>query len=126
VRIAALFKSAGADVIHVSSGQVSKAERPVYGRLFQVPLSDRVRNEAHIPTIAVGNVFEPDHVNTIVAAGRADLCALARPHLADPAWTLHAAAAQGFKGVPWPVQYRAGRPQYESNLQRAAQLALEA
>jgi anthraniloyl-CoA monooxygenase len=125
-RIATLFKHAGADIIHVSSGQVSKDERPVYGRLFQVPLSDRVRNEANIPTIAVGNIFESDHINTIVAAGRADLCALARPHLADPAWTLHAAAEQGHPGIEWPAQYQAARTQFEKNLQRAAQLALEA
>ncbi len=92
--VARLFKCAGADVIDCSSGQVSKEERPVYGRMFQVPFSDRIRNEVGIPTIAVGNIFEGDHVNTIIAAGRADLCAIARPHLADPAWTLHEAAKQ--------------------------------
>ena len=83
-------------MIDCSSGQVSKAERPVYGRMFQVPFSDRIRNEVGIPTIAVGNIFEGDHVNTIIAAGRADLCAVARPHLADPAWTLHEAAKQAY------------------------------
>ena len=82
--VARLFNAAGADVIDCSSGQVSKAEKPVYGRMFQVPFSDRIRNEAGVPTIAVGNIFEGDHVNTIIAAGRADLCAIARPHLADP------------------------------------------
>ena len=121
--VARLFKAAGADVIDVSSGQVSKAERPVYGRMFQTPFSDQIRNEAGIATIAVGNIFEPDHVNTIIAAGRADLCALARPHLADPAWTLHEAARIGVGAVPWPVQYRSGRSQYEANLARAAQAA---
>src|SRR6185437_12651121 len=84
--ISRLFCAAGADVIDCSSGQVSKAEKPVYGRMFQVPFSDRIRNEVGIPTIAVGNIFEGDHVNTIIASGRADLCAIARPHLADPAW----------------------------------------
>lgn len=124
--IARHFKAAGVDVVHVSSGQVSKAEAPVYGRLFQVPFSDRIRNEVGIPTIAVGNIFEADHVNTIIAAGRADLCALARPHLSDAAWTLHAAAEQGFRGLRWPLPYEAGRVQLERNLQRAAQLALNA
>ena len=126
VEIARRFKDAGVDVVHVSSGQVSKEEAPVYGRLFQVPFSDRIRNEVGIPTIAVGNIFEADHVNTIIAAGRADLCALARPHLADAAWTLHAAAELGFKGLSWPRQYEAGRVQLERNLQRAAQLAVNA
>jgi anthraniloyl-CoA monooxygenase len=82
--VAGLFRDAGADIVHVSAGQVSKDEKPVYGRMFQVPFSDQIRNEAKVPTIAVGNIFEADHVNTIIAAGRADLCALARPHL-DPA-----------------------------------------
>jgi len=123
--IARLFKAAGADVIDCSSGQVSKAERPVYGRMFQVPFSDRIRNEAGIPTIAVGNIFEGDHVNTIIAAGRADLCAIARPHLADPAWTLHEAAKQGFSDVWWPSPYLNGKTQLERNLARAAQLRLQ-
>jgi len=123
--VARRFKDAGADIIHVSSGQVSRDEKPVYGRMFQVPFSDRIRNEVGVPTIAVGNITEYDHVNTIVAAGRADLCALARAHLADPYWTLHAAAQQGHK-VAWPKPYEAGRIQYERELQRAAQLALNA
>jgi anthraniloyl-CoA monooxygenase len=124
VDVARLFKEAGADIIHVSSGQVSKDETPVYGRMFQVPFSDQIRNELDVPTIAVGNIFEADHVNTIIAAGRADLCALARPHLADPAWTLHAAAEQGYREMPWPKQYQGGKLQLERNLERAAQLAL--
>ncbi len=123
--VARLFKEAGADIVHVSSGQVSRDEKPVYGRMFQVPFSDRIRNEVGVPTIAVGNITEYDHVNTIIAAGRADLCALARVHLADPYWTLHAAAQQGYK-MPWPKQYEAGRVQYERELQRAAQMALNA
>lgn len=124
--VSRLFKNAGADIIHVSSGQVSKDEKPVYGRMFQVPLSDKIRNELHIPTITVGNIYEADHVNTIIAAGRADLCALARPHLADPAWTLHAAAEQGYADIAWPKQYLGGKIQLERNLERAGQLALNA
>ena len=124
--VALLFKEAGADVIDCSAGQVSKAEQPVYGRMFQVPFADRIRNEAGIPTIAVGNIFEGDHVNTIVAAGRADLCAIARPHLADPSWTLHEAAKQGFSEVWWPPQYIGGKLQLERNLAREALMRLPA
>ncbi len=124
--VSRLFKDAGADIIHVSSGQVSKDEKPVYGRMFQVPFSDKIRNELHVPTITVGNIYEADHVNTIIAAGRADLCALARPHLADPAWTLHAAAEQGYADIAWPKQYVGGKIQLERNLERAGQLALNA
>ncbi len=120
VIFAALFKEAGADMIDCSSGQVSKAEKPVYGRLFQTPFSDRIRNEVGIPTIAVGAISEADHANSIIAAGRADLCAVARPHLADPAWTLHEAAKIGLGGIPWPRQYGSAKGQYESNLARAA------
>ena len=125
VAVARAFKDAGADVIDCSSGQVSKAEHPVYGRMYQVPFSDRIRNEVGIPTIAVGNIFEGDHVNTIIAAGRADLCAIARPHLADPAWTLHEAAKQGFTDIWWPKQYLHGKTQLERNLARAALLRLQ-
>jgi anthraniloyl-CoA monooxygenase len=117
---ARIFKQAGADLIDCSSGQVSKAEEPVYGRLFQTPFADKIRNEIGIATIAVGAIFEADHANSIIAAGRADLCAVARPHLADPAWTLHEAAKIGVKNVPWPKQYYAGKTQFETNLERAA------
>jgi anthraniloyl-CoA monooxygenase len=89
--------------------------------MFQTPFSDRIRNETGIPTIAVGNITEPDQVNSILAAGRADLCALARPHLADPHWTLRAAAELGYREQPWPVQYRSGKQQLERNLERAKQ-----
>jgi anthraniloyl-CoA monooxygenase len=123
--VARLFKDAGADLIDCSSGQVSKAEHPVYGRMYQVPFSDRIRNEVGIPTIAVGNIFEGDHVNTIIAAGRADLCAIARPHLADPAWTLHEAAKQGFSEIWWPKQYLHGKTQLERNMAREALLRLQ-
>ncbi|WP_207481266.1 bifunctional salicylyl-CoA 5-hydroxylase/oxidoreductase [Arenibaculum pallidiluteum] len=111
VAVARAFAAAGADLIDVSAGQTSTRARPVYGRMFQTPFSDRIRNEAGIATMAVGNIIEPDHVNAIIASGRADLCALARPHLADPYWTLHAAAQLGQDAQPWPVQYRAGRDQ---------------
>ena len=123
VAMARLFKAAGADLIDVSSGQTTRDARPVYGRMYQTPFADRVRNEAGIATMAVGAIFEPDHVNSILASGRADLCALARPHLADPYWTLHAAAALGYAAMPWPVQYLTGKAQLERNLARAAELA---
>ena len=123
VRIGALFKAAGADMIDCSSGQVSKDEQPVFGRMFQTPFSDRVRNEAGIGTIAVGSIYEADHANSIIAAGRADLCAVARPHLANPAWTLAEAARIGYTDMPWPRQYRAGKQQLERNLERERQQA---
>jgi anthraniloyl-CoA monooxygenase len=95
-------------------------QKPVYGRMYQTPFADRIRNEVGIPTVAVGAIFEADHVNMVIAAGRADLCAVARPHLADPAWTLHEAAKIGHADIHWPLQYLSGRSQYESNLKRAA------
>jgi anthraniloyl-CoA monooxygenase len=119
VAIARLFKAAGADIIDCSSGQVVAGQKPVYGRMYQTPFADRIRNEVGIPTVAVGAIFEADHVNMVIAAGRADLCAVARPHLADPAWTLHEAAKIGFEGIEWPRQYLSGRSQYETNLKRA-------
>jgi anthraniloyl-CoA monooxygenase len=118
VDIARAFYSAGADIIHVSTGQTSVDAKPVYGRMYQTPFSDRIRNEAGIPTIAVGNITEPDQVNGIIAAGRADICAIARPHLSDPHWTLHAAALLGYGDQHWPVQYLTGKQQLERNLQR--------
>ncbi|RDJ04846.1 bifunctional salicylyl-CoA 5-hydroxylase/oxidoreductase [Rhizobium grahamii] len=120
---AQMFKDAGADLIDCSSGQVSKQEQPVYGRLFQTPFSDKIRNEVGIPTIAVGAISEADHANSIIAAGRADLCAVARPHLADPAWSLHEAAKIGLTSIAWPKQYQSGKYQYEANLARAATAA---
>ena len=121
VEVARAFHAAGADAIHVSAGQTSTGARPVYGRMFQTPFSDRIRNEAHVPTIAVGNITDPDQVNGIIAAGRADLCALARPHLSDPQWTLRAAAELGHAEQWWPVQYSSGRQQLERLMQRKAQ-----
>jgi anthraniloyl-CoA monooxygenase len=122
LEIAKAFKAAGVDIIDVSAGQTSPKAEPVYGRMFQTPFSDKIRNEAGIATIAVGNIFEPDHINSIITAGRADLCALARPHLADPNWTLRAAAAQNYHGVSTPVQYTTGFQQLERNLQREAEM----
>lgn len=120
---ARMFKDAGADLIDCSSGQVVKHEKPVYGRLFQTPFSDKIRNEIGIPTIAVGAISEADHANSVISAGRADLCAVARPHLADPAWVLHEAAKIGLTSVPWPKQYYSGKTQYETNLAREAAAA---
>ncbi len=118
VAIARAFGSAGADAIHVSTGQTSPAAKPVYGRMFQTPYSDRIRNETGLPTIAVGNITELDQVNSIIAAGRADLCALARPHLADPRWTQHAAAEAGYAEQWWPPQYLTGKRQLERLIER--------
>jgi anthraniloyl-CoA monooxygenase len=112
VEIARAFHGAGADLIDVSAGQTSAQARPVYGRMFQTPFSDRIRNEAGIPTMAVGNIYEADHANSILMAGRADLVAVGRPHLSDPYWTLHEAARIGDRTAPdWPLPYLAGRDQ---------------
>ena len=111
VEIAKMFKNIGIDIIDVSSGQTSKDAIPVYGRMFQTPFSDRIRNEVGIKTMAVGNIYEADHVNSILMAGRADLVCLARPHLSDPYWTLHAAASIGDRYENWPKPYLAGRDQ---------------
>jgi anthraniloyl-CoA monooxygenase len=119
VEIARAFKGAGADLIDVSTGQTDPGAKPVYGRMFQTPYADRIRNETGIATMAVGNVTEADQVNAIIAAGRADLVALGRPHLADPAWTLHAAAQLGYADAPWPVQYLPGKAQLERLIGRA-------
>ncbi|MFQ5533388.1 MAG: bifunctional salicylyl-CoA 5-hydroxylase/oxidoreductase [Sphingomonadales bacterium] len=124
LEIARAFADAGVDIIDVSAGQTSVRAEPVYGRMFQTPFSDRIRNEAGLATMAVGNIFEIDHVNSIIASGRADLCCMARPHLSDPYWTLHAAAQQHYDGVPWPRQYLSGKEQYERNLERAAEMAI--
>ena len=125
VNIAKAFKTAGADVIDCSSGQVSKQEKPVFGRMFQTPFADRIRQEAGIATIAVGAISEADHVNSIIAAGRADLCAIARPHLANPAWTLTEAARIGYQAMPWPKQYTSAKRQLETNFERARMQATQ-
>jgi anthraniloyl-CoA monooxygenase len=123
VLIARAFKEAGADLIDVSTGQTSPDAKPVYGRMFQTPYADKIRNEIGIATMAVGNVTDPDQVNAILAAGRADLVALGRPHLADAAWTLHAAAQLGYVDAPWPVQYLPGKEQLERLIARAQEQA---
>ncbi|MFF6994570.1 bifunctional salicylyl-CoA 5-hydroxylase/oxidoreductase [Streptomyces sp. NPDC008313] len=110
VAIARAFAAHGADAVDVSTGQVVADERPEYGRSYQTPYADRIRGETGIPVIAVGAISSWDDVNSLILAGRTDLCALARPHLYDPNWTLHAAAEQGYEGpgVVWPQPYRAG------------------
>ncbi len=123
VAMARAFKAAGADMVDCSSGQVSAAQKPSYGRMYQVPFADRIRQEAGMATIAVGAISEADHVNSIIAAGRADLCAIARPHLANPAWTLTEAARIGYTPVAWPPAYQSAKPQLEAGFarERAAQ-----
>ncbi|HMI41397.1 MAG TPA: bifunctional salicylyl-CoA 5-hydroxylase/oxidoreductase [Sphingomicrobium sp.] len=123
VLIARAFADAGADLIDVSAGQTWAEASPVYGRMFQTPFSDKLRNEAGVATMAVGNIFEPDHVNAILAAGRADLVALARPHLIDPMWTLRAAAALDYRDIAVPPPYLNGLAQLARNLKREAEMA---
>jgi anthraniloyl-CoA monooxygenase len=124
VEIARLFKAAGADLIDVSSGQTTRDAQPVYGRMYQTPFADRIRNEVGMLTMAVGAISEADHANSIIAAGRADLCAVARPHLANPAWTLHEAAKLQTRAVTWPAPYLSGRDQLYREIAR--QQALQA
>ncbi|MEO5866785.1 MAG: bifunctional salicylyl-CoA 5-hydroxylase/oxidoreductase [Sphingomonas sp.] len=119
VEIARAFSQAGADLIDVSAGQTWAEAKPVYGRMFQTPFADRIRNEAKLATMAVGNIYEADHVNSILAAGRADLVALARPHLIDPMWTLRQAAAAGYTATFVPPPYLAGQEQLMRILARA-------
>jgi anthraniloyl-CoA monooxygenase len=123
VEIARAFKQEGADLIDVSTGQTSPDAKPVYGRMFQTPYADRIRNEVGIATMAVGNITDVDQVNAILAGGRADFVALGRPHLADPFWTLHAAAQLGYRDAHWPVQYLAGKEQLERLVARAQEAA---
>jgi anthraniloyl-CoA monooxygenase len=123
VVMARAFKEAGADFIDVSSGQTTRAAKPVYGRMYQTPFADRIRNEVGISTIAVGAITDADQANSIIAAGRADLCAIARPHLADPAWTLHEAAKLQSREVDWPKQYLSGRDQMYREIAKQQQLA---
>jgi anthraniloyl-CoA monooxygenase len=123
VEIGEAFARAGADLIDVSAGQTWADAQPVYGRMFQTPFSDKIRNEARLATMAVGNIYEPDHANSILAAGRADLVALARPHLIDPFWTLRAAAQLDYRDVHCPPQYLNGLSQLARNLKREAEAA---
>ncbi|SIP92083.1 bifunctional salicylyl-CoA 5-hydroxylase/oxidoreductase [Bosea sp. TND4EK4] len=117
VAIAEAFAAQGCDLVDVSTGQTARESRPVYGRMFQTPFSDRIRNEARVATMCVGNITSADQVNTIVAAGRADLVALGRPHLADPSFVLRAAAWYG-ADVEQPVQYAPGKDQLMRNTPR--------
>ncbi|MDX8477047.1 bifunctional salicylyl-CoA 5-hydroxylase/oxidoreductase [Mesorhizobium sp. VK24D] len=125
VEIARLLHEAGVDLCDVSAGQTSIGAKPVYGRMFQTPFSDRIRNEVGMATMAVGNIYEPDHANSILMAGRADLVALARPHLTDPYWTLHAAVTLGDRGVKWPDPYLPGRDQIYRLAEREAAAGLK-
>ena len=113
VEIARAFAAAGADIIDVFTGQVTPDERPAFGRSYQTPFADRIRNQAGLPTMAVGIISSYDDVNSLLLAGRADLCVLGRAHLHDPNWTLHAAAEQGYAGpaAVWPRPWQAGARQ---------------
>lgn len=122
VMIAKAFFEAGADIIDVSAGQTTKDAQPVYGRMFQTPFSDRIRNETGIATMAVGNIYEADHANSILMAGRADLVAVGRPHLADPYWTLREGSKIGSRSEPWPLPYHAGRDQLWRLADREAEM----
>ncbi len=124
VGIARMLQAAGVDICDVSAGQTSMQAQPVYGRMFQTPFSDRIRNETGMATMAVGNIYEPDHVNSILMAGRADLVCLARPHLANPYWTLHAAAELGDAETEWPAPYQAGGDQMKRLAVRAEGAAI--
>ena len=111
VDIAKAFAAVGVDIVDVSAGQTSVEAQPVYGRMFQTPFSDRIRNDAGLATMAVGNIYEADHANSILMAGRADLICVGRPHLADPYWALHEATKIGDRAGLWPLPYQAGRDQ---------------
>jgi anthraniloyl-CoA monooxygenase len=108
VALAPMLAAHGADVLDVSTGQTSVDAEPQYGRLYQTPFADRIRQETGVPTITVGAVASVEDANTIIASGRADLCAIARPHLVDPYWTWNAALDQDYRGAPVPKQYRSG------------------
>jgi len=122
VEIAKAFSRAGADLIDVSAGQTWADAKPVYGRLFQTPFSDKIRNEAKLATMAVGNITDPDQVNAILIAGRADLVALARPHLVDPMWTLRAAAMANYRDQWVPPPYLGGMAQLARLFEREAEM----
>ena len=120
VEMARMFKEAGADMIDCSSGQVSKQEKPVYGRMFQTPFADRIRNEAGMPTIAVGSIFEADHANSIIASGRADLCALRARTWPTPPGRCTNRRSWATARSPWPKQYLFAKDQLERNAKRFA------
>ncbi|GIS87827.1 MAG: hypothetical protein CM1200mP18_05370 [Gammaproteobacteria bacterium] len=116
------FKNEGVDLVDVSTGQTSTHADPGYGRMYQVPFADRIRNEIGVATLAVGNIFEADHVNSILASGRADLVALARPHLSDPFWTLRAAAELNYDSQGLAPTILSWGDQQHRNLDRTGQL----
>lgn len=120
VAIARMLREAGVDAVDCSSGEVTPNQKPVYGRMFQTPFADRIRNEAGIAAIAVGNISELDQANGVIASGRADLCALSRPLLADPHWLLREAAQLGSKDAPWPAAYFWGQDWQERQGKRGA------
>jgi anthraniloyl-CoA monooxygenase len=122
LQITRAFAARGADIIDVSSGETSIHSKPVYGRMYQTPFSDRLRNEVGIPTIAVGNITDFDQIDSIIAAGRADLCALGRPHLSDPNFTLRAAAYLGYREQIWPLPYVDGKRQLEHQVRQDARV----
>ena len=124
LEIARAFRNAGADLIDVSTGQTDPHSTPRFGRMFQAPFADAIRNEVGIATMAVGNITEHEQVNALIAGGRADLVALGRPHLADPCWTLHAAAELGYRKQPWPIQYLPGKEQLERAIARRTEQGL--
>ena len=126
VQIARMFTEHGVDIIDVSTGQTSTDAAPVYGRMYQAPFADKIRNELGVAVMTVGNIYEPDHVNSILMAGRADLVCLARPHLTDPYWTLHAAAALGDQSQKWPDPYLPGRDQLYRLAERAEAMVVRA
>ena len=119
VEIARVLKAAGCDLVDVSTGQTDPASKPVYGRMYQATFAEQIRLEVGIATMAVGAVTSADQVNTLLVSGRADLVALARPHLADPYFTLHAAAEADWRGIGSPVQYHSGASQLHTTMQRA-------
>ena len=119
VEIGRRLQAAGADLVDVSSGEVTPAQKPVYGRLYQTPMADRIRNEAGVPTIAVGAISDADQINGVIASGRADLCAVGRPHLADAAWLLRECARLGWTDIAWPAPYAWGKDPLERSFARA-------
>uniref|UniRef100_C5CLB9 NADH:flavin oxidoreductase/NADH oxidase n=1 Tax=Variovorax paradoxus (strain S110) TaxID=543728 RepID=C5CLB9_VARPS len=123
VEIARHFREAGADLVDCSSGEVTPDQKPVYGRMYQTPIADRIRNEGGVPTIAVGAITEADQINGIIASGRADLCALARPLLTDAAWLLRETAKLGYSELPWPPAYRNAKDQLDRSFSRPQRLA---
>ena len=125
VEVARAFAEAGCDLIDVSTGQTVADAEPIFGRMFQTPFSDQIRNEAGLATMCVGAITSADQVNTIIAAGRADLVALARPHLVDPFFTMKAAAWYGAPAIHCPPQYLPGRTRCSATARASARTSRE-